>query len=379
MNPGVNKASLLASAAGAHRLLSLLRDPAQPQQPTLAQWDRIVRIARMGSIASCLHARYEDAGALDRLPVAVNRQLRSERNIAAHRAGMARWILEHVISVLAPLGIEPVVLKGAAWLVQEAPWGRGRMLSDVDLMVSAADLARAEAALVQSGWSTGELDAYDERYYREWSHELPPLRHPDFPLAIDLHHTILPVTSRLKPDAGALMAAAVKVPGTSLRVLAPEDQLLHASCHLFEDSDLWQQMRDLLDIDAMLRAGATDPHFDARLAAAAERHGLHRPLFYGLHYSRRFLGSPIPAQAARLATRRARPLFPGMVVMDALVTRSLLPAAPDQPTGRARRWARRALKTRYFLRRFPPRLLVRHLWMKRFGLRGPLAAGQGSG
>lgn len=364
-----------AQPAGAYRLLSLLRDPAQSGQPTLAQWDQIVRIARMGSIASRLHARYEEAEALDLLPAAVERQLRSERNIAEYRAGMARWVLERVTAILAPLGVEPVVLKGAAWLVQEAHWGRGRLLSDVDLMVSADDLVRVEAALKEAGWGNGELDAYDERYYREWSHELPPLHHPDFALSIDLHHTILPVTSRLTPDAAALMAASVAVAGTSLRVLAPEDQLLHTCCHLFEDSDMWQQMRDLLDIDAMLRAAADDPHFDARLMASAERHGLHRPLFYGLHYSRRFLASPVPPQAARLAARRACPLLPGLMIMDALVTRSLLPAAPDRPTGGARRWARRVLKTRYFLRRFPPRLLARHLWVKRLGLRGPVAAG----
>src|SRR5690606_38358621 len=166
---------------------------------------------------------------------------------------------------------------------------------------------------------------YDERYYREWSHELPPLMHPDRPLPIDLHHTILPVTSRLRPAAEALVDASVALPGSLLRVLAPEDQVLHTCCHLFEDSDLWHQMRDLLDIDAMLRASANDPGFGERLATSAARHGLHRPLYYGLRYVRRFLASPVPERAAREAAIRAQPSWASRTLMDALVARSLLP------------------------------------------------------
>lgn len=356
----------------AQRLFSLLADPLQPQQPTLAEWDRLVRIARLGSVAGVLHARYEAVGALDVLPAPVVRQLRSERAIAEYRAQMTRWNLQHLAEVLAPLDTELVLLKGSAYVAQDAPWARGRPTGDVDLLVRASEIGRAETALRAAGWRFGEISDYDERYYREWSHELPPLMHPERPLPLDLHHTILPVTSRLRPDADALIAAAVALPGTPLRVLAPEHQLLHTCCHLFEDSDMWHQLRDLLDLDAMLRARAGDIGFDERLAQSAAHHGLHRPLHYGLRYARRFLASPVPPLAAREAARHAQPSRAIALLMDALVARSLLPASPDSPVSASRRWSRRALKVRYFARRFPPRLLARHLWTKLF--RAPGAA-----
>ena len=359
----------------AQRLLSLIANPLQPVQPTLAEWDRLVRIARLGAIASVVHARYEAAGALDVLPSPVERQLRSERTVAEYRIRMTHWNLEHLAEVLGPLDTELVLLKGSAYVAQDVPWSRGRLTSDVDLMVRASEVGRAEAALRAAGWRFGEIDDYDERYYREWSHELPPLLHPDRPLAIDLHHTILPVTSRLRPDAEALVAASIPLPGTPLRVLAPEDQVLHTCCHLFEDSDLWHQMRDLLDLDAMLRAHAGNPTFDERLVASAARHGLHRPLHHGLRYAQRFLASPVPERAAREAARRAKPSRAGSALMDALVVRSLLPATPDLPVSASRRWARRALKVRYFARRLPPHLLVRHLWQKLFRGSGAAALG----
>ncbi len=359
----------------AQRLLSLLADPLQAQQPTLAEWDRLVRIARLGSVASVLHSRYEVSGALDVLPAPVARQLRSERTVAEYRIRMTHWNLQHLAEVLGPLGTEVVLLKGSAYVAQDAPWGRGRLTSDVDLLVRASEIGRAETALRAAGWRFGEISDYDERYYREWSHELPPLMHPERPLPIDLHHTILPVTSRLRPDADALVADSVALPGSPLRVLAAHDQLLHTCCHLFEDSDMWHQLRDLLDLDAMLRAHAADDDFDQRLAASAARHGLHRPLHYGLRYARRFLGAPVPGRAAREAAQWARPSRATALLMDALVVRSLLPASPDVPVSASRRWAKRALKARHLMHRFPTRLLVRHLWTKRFRTSGATALG----
>jgi hypothetical protein len=42
--------------------------------------------------------------------------------------------------------------------------------------VPRASLDAAERALVGAVWQMEALDPYDERYYRKWSHELPPMR-----------------------------------------------------------------------------------------------------------------------------------------------------------------------------------------------------------
>jgi hypothetical protein len=55
-------------------------------------------------------------------------------------------------------------------------------------------------------------DPYDDAYYREHMHELPPLIHKTRDRMIDVHHTILPRTHRITPDALALMSDAVPAP-----------------------------------------------------------------------------------------------------------------------------------------------------------------------
>lgn len=361
----------------ARRLLALLAEPSKAQGLFVLEWDELVRLARMGSVASVLQARLDAAGVLDAIPAPVARQLRSERTLAEYRIQMTRWNLSHLEEVLGPLGIDLVLLKGSAYIAMSAPWGLGRLTGDVDVMVRASEIGRAEAALRAAGWRFGQIDDYDERYYREWSHELPPLLHPDRAMPVDLHHTILPVTSRLRPDAAALFDASLPLHGSCFRVLSPEDQVLHTCCHLFEDSDMWQQMRDLLDLDAMLRARADDAGFDDRLLRSATHHGLERPLYYGLRYAGRYMGTPVPRRTAACVASAAAPSRPVAVLMDALVSRSLLPASPDQPHGAGRRWAKRALKARHLARRFPPGLLLRHLATKLF--RAPADAGRTPG
>jgi hypothetical protein len=254
-----------------------------------------------------------------------------------------------------------ILLKGAAYLAQDLPISEGRFLSDVDLLIPRSRLDEAEQLLIRAGWQPQQTDSYDEHYYRAWSHELPPMRFPGRSLELDLHHTILPVTGRIRPDASALFEAARPVPGTIFHVLCPEDQVLHACAHLFQDSDLTHRLRDLVDIDALLRHYGTGD-FWPRLMHRASRHGLARPCWYALHYCERFFRTPIPEKFTR--GLGAQPSAPVRVVMDRLVPIVLPPASPDRPGGVSFRLAQRVLLARSLWLRMPFWLLAYHSAMK---------------
>jgi putative nucleotidyltransferase-like protein len=136
--------------------------------------------------------------------------------LARFQAHATRRQLRELAAVLAPLNMPLIALQGSAYVLQNLLLSEGRSTSDVDLMVAREHLGRAEAALKSAGWEYGKMDPYDERYYREWVHELPPMRFPGrFLLELDLHHTILPLTGRIQPDSAALLDAsnAVQAPG----------------------------------------------------------------------------------------------------------------------------------------------------------------------
>jgi Uncharacterised nucleotidyltransferase len=186
--------------------------------------------------------------------------------------------------------------------------------------------------------------------------------HRDRQIVVDVHHNILPPTGRLCPDPRLLLAAARPLPGAELRVLAPADMALHSACHLFQSGELHKSLRDLGDLDGLIRCFAARPGFWPELAARAATLGVERPLYYGLRFAERLLGTPVPRDAVpRLA--RAAPPLPVRAAMDALVTTAITPDHPAYPRRRTG-LARRLLTVRHHWLRMPPLMLARHLLHK---------------
>ena len=95
----------------------------------------------------------------------------------------------------------------------------------------------------------------------------------------------------------ALIAASVEL-GNGLRVLAPADMVVHAAAHLLADGDLAGGLRNLWDIDRLLRDFADRPDFAGTLRAAAARHGLTAAVSRALRLTARLYGTPVDAVLA---------------------------------------------------------------------------------
>jgi hypothetical protein len=248
--------------------------------------------------------------------------------------------------------------------VANLPSARGRLFSDIDIMVPKDSLNAVEAALMMHGWASTHHDAYDQRYYRTWMHELPPMQHIKRMTVIDVHHAILPETAPLRPDPQKLREAARAVDGNdNVRVLAPVDMVLHSAVHLFHDGEE-NGLRDLVDIDRLLRHFSNLPSFWSTLVVRAEELDLTRPLFYALRYATHMLHTPVPPTVLE-AAKIGRPNGLKLAVMDQLYLRALLPSHPscsDWLTGAARHM----LYLRANWLRMPPSLLARHLFHKAF-------------
>jgi hypothetical protein len=140
--------------------------------------------------------------------------------------------------------------------------------------------------------------------------------------------------------------------------------VLHSATHLFHDGDLAGGLRDLSDIDGLLRHyGATEEGFWERLVPRAVDLSLQRPLFYALRYSGRVFETPIP-ESTTLEARRGRPSAGVLRIMDALVRKALVQAPDDTRSGRAAGAARWALYVRSHWLRMPTHLLAIHLSRK---------------
>jgi hypothetical protein len=350
-----------------HRRAARLLLAAVAEPPGLAtlpapDWDLLLRVARRARLLARLAHDLELAGMLDSVPARAANHLRAAIAVYEHHASLARFEIDRLAWALGPRAEGLVLLKGNAYDAAGLPPARGRLVSDVDLLVERSALDDIESTLQARGWRSTKLAPYDQRYYRRWMHELPPMRHRERQVEVDLHHTILPRTGRLRPDPALLLADALPLPGTPWRILAPADMVLHSVVHLFQDGDLGDAIRDLVDLDDLLRHFGAKSGFWDGLVPRARRLDLGRPLHYALRHAQRLLGTPIP-ETILTATADLAPLRPVEALMDRLVPRALLPEPPDHPSpGTA--LARLALFARSHFLRMPPLLLTRHLGYK---------------
>lgn len=346
-------------------LLRALREPAAMAVFGERDWDLLLRQAGAAKLGATLGLLAEEHGVLAAVPARARRRLGWERAVWERHLGAVRFELRQVQRALAATGLPLILLKGTAYAAAGLPAASGRLFSDIDILVPKERLADVESALMLHGWAGTHHDEYDQRYYREWMHELPPLQHMRRSSVIDVHHAILPETAAVRPDPARLRAAARPIPGMDgVFTLAPCDMVLHSAAHLFSEGEYHHGLRDLFDLHRLLCHFGAQAGFWAALPARAQELQLARPLFYALRYCTRLLGTPVPA-AVLAQSRAGSPGTALLALMDALFGRALLPPHPscaDAFDGATRA----ALYIRGNWLRMPPLMLSRHLFHKAF-------------
>ena len=326
--------------------VDLLAGRRNPARLAPRDWDGVIGVARSEAMLATLAHRVEGAD----LPPTVAALFADQRAAAAVAQQQALWEAEMARRAFAPVGIEFVLLKGAAYAAAGMACAAGRQIGDLDVLVLASDIRRAENALLNAGWEWVKSDPYDDFYYREHMHELPPLIHKSRDRMIDVHHTILPLTHRITPDALALVSDAVTGAG-GFAVLNSVDMACHCAAHMLADGDLQGGLRNLWDFHLMTRDfAATDPAFWEQLKRRARLHGLQGAVQRAARLSRDVYGAALPEE------------WDGQGAKDRWFRQRLF--ARDD-------WGRVTqplLEQGFYIRshwlRMPPKMLAQHLWTK---------------
>lgn len=349
-------------------LQEVLVQPRRILELEASQFNQLIPQARSSRLLASLAVELETAGILAQVPPAVRRHLGSAVLVHQKQKRDSAYDCEKLKQILQSIGVKLVLLKGGAYFQSELPVGRGRLISDIDIIVPLERIGEVEKLLNQFGWESSYVDSYNERYYRQWMHEIPPLFNRKRGTTLDPHHTILPPTAAANIDANLLFESLLEVnPG--IFTLSWQDMVIHSATHLFHEGEFHHGVRDLWDLDRMLRDFPTrDPLFWEGLVDRARKLDLLGSLFHGLNYTQQIFATPIPPEVMDQAGSRARKLR--KPIMDFLFRRAFRPNQPEcrlPLTG----FALNLLYIRSHYLRMPMYLLIPHLirkgWLGRFG------------
>lgn len=343
-------------------LLRILRTPHLVQSLEAVDWDLLIRQARRVNLLARLAYLLKSSNLLEVVPDKPKRHLTSVLLMSERQDKAMRWELDCIRTAVRRVPSPVILLKGAAYLAAGYPNALGRMFGDVDILVPKKNLAKAEIELKIHGWQATVTDEYDQRYYRNWMHEVPPLRHNIRNTVIDLHHSILPESCRIKVNISCMIKEVLPLGESGLFVFSPVDLVLHSATHLFHEGEFNNGLRDLADLDSLLSEfSSQDERFWGKLIERAKQTGLTLPLYYAIRYVHYFFSTAIP-DCVQLEIRRFSPRFPKL--MDVLFLSAFRPFESSQSF--SVRTSRLLLYIRSHWLRMPSVLLTYHLGRKLF-------------
>jgi hypothetical protein len=156
--------------------------------------------------------------------------------------------LKTTVRLLNEAGIEPVLLKGAAYLADGVYSDFGsRYLIDLDLLVPKAHAENAFQRLIENGYTHDETD-----YFGRFRHHDPPLRRASVPIELHRELGLGPCQSILPAQCVIESSVPVEVEGLRVRIPSPAHLVTHLVMHSQiqhpYNQRIWPPLRAVLDL-----------------------------------------------------------------------------------------------------------------------------------
>jgi hypothetical protein len=238
------------------------------------------------------------------------------------------------------------------------------LFADVDIFVDKSDINATEEMLRWNGWIAEKLDEHDEKYYRNWMHEIPPMVNSKTNMTIDVHHNLIPLVSRIKLDSTKLKDRIVSNQD-GIRSLAPEDKVLHSAAHLLLDGEFDNGFRDIHDLYLLITEGVSiNADFLDLLQKRAEQLGFELVLYYCLRLQQRIFALTIADKyIVALEAKISSPII-AKLVLEMLFT-VIHPSTTLADSRKQRTYALMLFIRSHWLK-MPMHILVPHLFHKAF-------------
>jgi Uncharacterised nucleotidyltransferase len=210
-------------------------------------WERVFQRATEEAVLPALAATVNDGLDIS-APRDVSDFLTALLSLSRDRNQRIWQELKTTVQLLNVIGIEPVLLKGAAYLAAGVyPDLGARYLFDIDLLIAEEHAGTAFRHLVEHDYFFDKTD-----HFGQFRHHYPPLRRGSVP--IELHHKLGlgPCLSILPARSVIENATPIELEGLRVHIPSPTHLVMHLVMHSQIQHSyherLWPPLRALLDL-----------------------------------------------------------------------------------------------------------------------------------
>ncbi|WP_158971610.1 nucleotidyltransferase family protein [Paraglaciecola sp. L3A3] len=291
---------------------------------TPKQWQQLVLILRHQQLLACYSAVFKQAGIFQKIPQQAQRHfLNADVLVANHK----KQVMFEAAELQREIGDKQqylIFLKGAGYTLSKTRVGDTRVYNDIDILSDKSSIDEIEKKLCLFGWLSEELTEHDEKYYRKWAHEIPPLRHGKRGTIIDIHHNIVPIISGRQLDANQFATHSVTTED-GFQILSFAAMTLHSLIHLFFNEDVKKGYRDIIDIHTLMTYHSEGDYWQELLSLSKET-GFELELFLACRYVQQILKTRIPEE---ITEQVAKNIPWNIGYLDFVYKKVLLPSHPS--------------------------------------------------
>lgn len=224
----------------------------------------------------------------------VREEMEAYRATAVKRAFVLATETIRLQSAMAAHGVEALAWKGPSLAVQlyPEPWLRDAV--DLDFLVPASDLRRAESASIAAGFTrlTGPWAQREVQFWERCTRDVKLRRMPGG-IDVELHDSFM---NRSFPEWQGIAEVmrrrtAVKLCGRTVETLSPEDLIISLCAHGMTHG--WERLKWICDVAAFLKIQRDRLDWAALLENCNGR-GSGRALLLGVTLAADVLGAEVP-------------------------------------------------------------------------------------
>lgn len=352
---------MLTGAALGQLIINIYRDPNEAISLQDSDWVNIIRVLRHHQLLARYCYVFKQLNVFDSLTEYAKHHLINAEILAQKQNNQVIQEAKELSQIASGHTKKLVFLKGAGYSLSKDEASKGRTYNDIDLLVEKDAIQTIERRLNLNCWMSETIKDYDKKYYRQWAHEIPPLRNNARGTILDLHHNLVPIISDRSPDINVFFDE-LAMTDTGQQVLSPPARTLHSIIHLFFNEDVHNGFRDLTDLDLLIKQHGSADYW-SKLNKLAIQSGFDKELWLCVNCLYSLLGTPLPTSELDKITQSV-PLKWHM--LKKVYSKALM---PNHPTTRVFKQtiALNLVFLRGHMGKMPLRVLFYHAGHKVFG------------